>query len=120
MTTSDAVTLALQARLNYTPDPIPTKEIVSRFELIVSEVFQVPIEDIRGRSRERRITHARHALIYWLNARCDLSPTQIARKLSLDHTSVNHALESVRMKLKSDMSFRAKMNEIQARYRESL
>lgn len=60
----------------------------------VSRTTGVSVADIKGRSRMRRIGHARQEFCYYARALTGKSFPQIARVIGRDHTSVIHAVDA--------------------------
>lgn len=68
-----------------------TRRKVERIVAVVSERFDVPIDDILGESRRREIVTARHAVIWYCRDVLEMSYPEIGRAFNLDHTTVMHA-----------------------------
>ncbi len=66
---------------------------------LVSRYFNIPVDDLRGTPREKKVVFARHIAMYLARTECVKSTTEIGRYFYRDHTSVMYALEKVRARL---------------------
>lgn len=68
-----------------------------------TRVFDVTIDDLKGKGRSNRFIRPRHVIYYLANTELKLSLSNIGRLMSRDHTSVLHGANSVREKMRYDM-----------------
>lgn len=77
---------------------IPRSEF-QRIERRASMVFNLRLVHIRGRSRQKDLSLARHFICYWAARKTSLSLPQIGRLLGgRDHTSILHGVRAYREK----------------------
>lgn len=63
---------------------------------LAAEAFDVPLEQLRGRSRKRELVRARHVAAWVIRRTTDASYPKIGRLLGCrDHTSAMHAVQHV-------------------------
>jgi chromosomal replication initiator protein len=78
------------------PRPITPEVILEA----TSQLFNFPIEEIRGKSRRRPLVQARQISMYVFRELTDMSYPAIAREYDRDHTTVIHAVERVTTMMK--------------------
>ncbi len=88
----------------------PTFEVIDR---IVTEIFQISLDQLRKRVRNREITTARHLVMFFYRKYYPmLSYREIGEKLSqngnkpFDHVTVMHALKNIQNLYESDKTYR--------------
>lgn len=78
-------------------------------------VFDLPVEELTGRSRMQHLVLGRHAAIYLIRQDLHWSVTRIAKIFGLrDHTAVLHACQKVTRLLQSDPAFKDRIERIRA------
>jgi chromosomal replication initiator protein len=83
----------------------------------VSDYFQIPKEDLMGKTRKKEISNARHVAMYFAKSFTNFSLKAIGEHFGgRDHTTVMHAIDKVRADLDKDPSFKAAIMELQSRF----
>lgn len=86
---------------------------------IVSEVFDVPTKEIRGKLRTDEVATARQVVMYFLREELKLplekSASEVNRK---DHTTVLHACEKVKGLIADNSQFRERIEICKRKFRE--
>ena len=78
---------------------ISSKELIN----IVSEFFDIPINEVMGKSREKRLVVPRQIIMFLLREELDLSYPAIGQELGKrDHTTAMHACEKVNNEIKNN------------------
>ena len=67
-----------------------------------SRVFDVSLDELKGRGRSSNLIKPRHVIYYLANTELKLSLTNIGRLMNRDHTSILHGVNSVREKMRID------------------
>lgn len=67
-----------------------------------SRVFDVSLDDLKGRGRSSNLIKPRHVIYYLANTELKLSLTNVGRLMNRDHTSILHGVNSVREKMRID------------------
>lgn len=72
---------------------------------IISEVFSIPIEDLKGNSRRREISQARQIGMYLMRQHTDLSLPKIGEVFGgKDHTTVLYSCDKIAQLVKKDLN----------------
>lgn len=85
------------------------KKSVTPREIIttVSKYFDVAIEDLLGKSREKRLSFPRQIIMYLLRVELEMSFPNIGQELGgRDHTTAIHADSKIRRELETDMKLK--------------
>jgi chromosomal replication initiator protein len=70
---------------------------------VAVEVLNVSIEDLKGNSRRREISHARQIVMYLMRQHTDLSLPRIGEKIGgKDHTTVMYSCDKIAKQLRKD------------------
>ena len=78
---------------------------------VVVEVLQVSAEDLKGSSRRREISNARHIAMYLMRQHTDLSLPRIGQKFGgKDHTSVMYSCDKIAKQLRKDRALNQKIS----------
>lgn len=72
----------------------------------VSKVFGVPIPDIMGRSRVRRVVEARHAYMSIMRNSTRMSLADIGSIMDRDHSTVIHSCRTAKNLIETDWIFK--------------
>ncbi len=76
----------------------------------VSDIFDVPVSDIKGNRRTAYVALTRQVIMYLLREELDLPLERVAREVNRkDHTTVLHACEKISEKISSDSRFSEKV-----------
>ena len=76
----------------------------------VSNVFDVPISDIKGSGRTAYVALSRQVVMYILRKELDLPLERVAKEVNRkDHTTVIHAFKQISEKIESDSRFAEKI-----------
>lgn len=93
-------------------DRIYTIETIAK---AVSSYYKIPIGDLRGKSRVKDITMARHIAMYMTHKILKITLEEIGEYYSRrDHTSVIHAINKIEKLVKSDGQLSQKIYEIES------
>lgn len=85
------------------------KKSVTPREIIttVSKYFDVAIEDLLGKSREKRLSFPRQIIMYLLRAELEMSFPNIGQELGgRDHTTAIHADSKIKKELETDLKLK--------------
>lgn len=83
---------------------------------VVSEVLKIPPEDLKGTSRRREISHARHIAMYLMRQHTDLSLPRIGEEFGgKDHTTVMYSCEKITKQLKKDSQLSQTISQLSDR-----
>ena len=78
---------------------------------VVVEVLKVSAEDLKGSSRRREISNARHIAMYLMRQHTDLSLPRIGKKFGgKDHTSVMYSCDKIAKQLRKDRALNQKIS----------
>ena len=94
---------------------IPVEKPVDNFSELVEKVaghFQITSEDILDRSRKNEYVFARHAAMFVVRERLNLSYPQIAKIFKRDHSSVMYGINRMKQKIQSDSKFANTINTL--------
>ncbi len=89
------------------------KIVVDKIFNAVSAKYGVNENDIKGKSRRREITNARHVAIYFIRKYTAYSLKQIANIFGRDHTTIMSSLESTESKISTEPFFEKEINELE-------
>ncbi len=90
----------------------PTSVTIDKIFRMVSEHFEVPLSEVKGRRRTREVVQARHMVVYLLSKMVDLPSTNIAKLFEQDHSSILYAINTLESKVKTDPAFRETVEEL--------
>ncbi len=90
-------------------EPMDAEKVIR----VVSEHFQVPVPELKGPSRTKRIAIARQVAMYLLRSRLNLSLKDIGYQLGgKDHTTVLHAIEKIERLLVEDPGLKGQIDRL--------
>lgn len=105
--------LAEDALKDILPDSKPKPVTISLIQEIVSEFFNLKVEDLKGKRRTRDIVYPRQIAMYLSRELTDSSLPKIGEEFGgKDHTTVIHAYGKILDNLKEDPSLQSLVNEL--------
>jgi chromosomal replication initiation ATPase DnaA len=88
---------------------LSTESVIAAIEY----VYRIPVEDLfTQRDHSRARVEPRHVTLYMLHEVQRLGLADIGRKFGMHHTSVMHAVNSIRQRIGNDAGLAAKVEEI--------
>lgn len=98
-----------QITINTQKNSLTPKNVIK----IVSEYFDVPIEDVVGPCRKKNLTEPRQIIMYLMRSELKLSYPVIGQALGgRDHTTVIHACDKIEKNLKIEDKLRQDVNTL--------
>ena len=100
--------LSVEVAENALKDIIQEKEVSISSETIleiVSNYFDIKIEEIKSKKRNQPITNARQVYMYLTREILNLSLLNIGKSIGRDHSTVIHGIEKIENKMKNDKNF---------------
>ena len=95
--------LAIEALKDYNNKGIGEKNDVHRIQKIVSEYFQISVEDIRSKKRSSNISFPRQIAMYLCRAMTNESFPKIGIEFGgKDHSTVMHSVEKIEKEIKEN------------------
>lgn len=92
---------AIDALKDFISKGMGEKNDIHRIQKIVSEYFQISVEDIRGKKRSSNITYPRQIAMYLCRQLTDESFPKIGIEFGgKDHSTVMHSVEKIEQELK--------------------
>jgi hypothetical protein len=93
---------------------LPFDTVISKIAESVCSYLNVPINEVRSKSRKHHLVRARHIIIYILY---QLRPKSVLKRVGeyfggFDHTSIMHAKDRVAIEMDIDADFCRKVNMI--------
>ena len=85
---------------------------VHTIKKVVGKHFKIEIEDFSSKRKMQSIAWPRQIAIYLTTALTDMSLSEIGREFNRDHSTVVHARDLVKEKIKTDPFFAAEINQI--------
>jgi chromosomal replication initiator protein len=105
-----SVELVKQVLQSFTPTGVKRSNTPKQVVLMVAEYFDVPLTEILGASREKRLAHPRQIAMYLLREELKVSYPAIGMEIGgRDHTTAMHAYDKIcrtkdeDLKLKQDL-----------------
>ncbi len=84
----------------------------------VAESFGLTVDQLRSKSRQRQLAHARAVAMYLERSLLDLPYTQIGQRFGgRDHSTVIHSIQKVERQLEDDPGFRTQIDALRTRLR---
>ncbi len=101
-------------------EPIPQKTNASQIIKAVMEFFEVPSNDILGRSRKKELVEPRQIAMYLLRDLLDMSFPYIGEKMGKrDHTTAMYAFEKISQEVNKNPSLNNKIMMIKEKLTKS-
>ena len=85
---------------------------VHTIKKVVGKYFKIEIEDFSSKRKMQSIAWPRQIAIYLTTSLTDMSLSEIGREFNRDHSTVVHARDLVKDKIKNDPFFAAEINRI--------
>ncbi len=86
-------------------------------ETAVAQAFGISVADLKSKSRQRRLTQARHIAMYLLKSILDLPYTQIGQRFGgRDHSTVIHSIQKIEKQLAQDPELRRTVYGLRERF----
>ncbi len=106
------VELAVQL-FGHPPMKIPSFSKITAVRNYVAKVYNISLNELISRRRHKRLSHARHIVMYIAKELTNASYPQIARHLGgMDHTTVMHGCNRVARQLRTDPDFAQEIAEM--------
>jgi chromosomal replication initiator protein len=110
---SPTLELAQQALQSLSPSAKPTALTATSILDAVAAYFQISPDSLTGRSRDHRVTLARHIAIYLVREKTNCGLSDIGRLLGgREHSTILRAHQRVASMLSTDPSIKQSINEI--------
>lgn len=110
------MTLVREAlKLNEENPPVITVEEIMR---VVTEYFQLESQDLTSKSRTSSIAFPRQIAMYEARKQTNLSLVAIGRSFFRDHTTVMHAVDKVKLKIKEDPQVKKDVQNIERKFKQ--
>ena len=90
----------------------PINVTVDKILTVVSNKFNVTVDDMKSRKRTSNIATARHTSIYVIKKLTGSSLQSIGRIFGRDHTTVMNSLDTVEKKIATEVSYEQQVSEI--------
>ena len=87
----------------------PEAPVVGPAMRAVTESFGVTLDEMRSQNRSRRIVEARHAWCWFMDKYSNLTRKEVGHVLNRDHSSISHAVKSMRDLLEVDRPMQRKV-----------
>ena len=79
----------------------------------VSDRFEVSVEELKSKNKQRRISDARQICMYLIREMTDLSLPRIGELFNRDHTTVLHGYRAVSTAMADDLEIRSMLADMQ-------
>lgn len=83
---------------------------INRVIEMVCEHFSVSIERLRSKNRSRNICYPRHVAMYLIYQHCMKSCQNVGNWFNRDHTTVLHAIKSIKNLIETDPTIRREID----------
>ncbi len=90
----------------------PPSVTVDKILKVVSQTYEVSIEDMKSKKRQGEIANARHVAIYLIRQLTDLSLNNVADIFNRDHTTVMSSDRKVKNDIDSSKAVEAEIDEL--------
>ncbi len=89
----------------------------AEIEAAVAQAFGVSVTDLHSKSRQRRLTEARHIAMYLLKSLLDLPYTEIGRRFGgRDHSTVIHSIQKIEKQIAENSEVRRTVERLRERF----
>jgi len=90
----------------------PVSVTIDKILAAVSQHYDIPVEDLKGRKRTSQIAASRHVAVYIIKKLTDSSLQNIGRVFKRDHTTMINSIETVEKKIQTDPTFDLEIKEL--------
>lgn len=104
--------MVIQTVPEYLRDAEPVSDTIDRIIECVSRRYNVPIEEIMGKSRKKETKTARNVAMYVVRSVTGSSLPQIGQVFDRDHSTVHSNISMIEQELSSDPVLEATISEI--------
>ncbi len=89
----------------------------AEIEAAVAQAFGVSVTDLHSKSRQRRLTEARHIAMYLLKSLLDLPYTEIGQRFGgRDHSTVIHSIQKIEKQIAENSEVRRTVERLRERF----
>jgi len=114
------VSIADEALKDIISNHRPRKITPELIQNIIADYYQLKVEDLKSKKRNRPIAYPRQVAMYLCRELTDLSLPKIGEYFGgRDHTTVIHACEKITEEMESDLQIKRTINELINRIKES-
>ena len=107
--------LALEALKGMLPEDEPPKLSISLIQKAVADYYQITVEDMKSKKKDRFVTYPRQIAMYLCRELMGATQPQIGRDFgNRDHTTVIHAFKRIEEARATDAQLQRGLNEITA------
>lgn len=111
--------MVIQTVPEYLRDAEPVSDTIDRIIECVSARYNVPIDEIMGKSRKKETKTARNVAMYIVRSVTGSSLPQIGQVFDRDHSTVHSNISMIEQELSSDPVLEATINEIMKEIKRS-
>ena len=86
----------------------------------VSDRFEVSVEELKSKNKQRRISDARQICMYLIREMTDMSLPRIGELFNRDHTTVLHGYRSVSTAMADDLEMRSMLADMQRELQQGI
>ena len=88
------------------------EEVANRIINNISVMYDVPVSEMKDKSRKQNIAFARNMAIYTIREKTSLSLESIGRIFNRDHTTILNSIERIKYEIETNPSVARDINEI--------
>ena len=108
------ISLAIEALKDFISKGLSEKNDITRIQKIVSEYFQISVEDIRSKKRSSNIAFPRQIAMYLCRTLTSESFPKIGTELGgKDHSTVMHSVEKIEQEIKNNSDLAAIIKKLE-------
>ncbi len=84
---------------------------IENIQKVIAENYQISISDLKGKKRDKKYVIPRHIALYIAKELTEYTFTELGNEFGgRDHSSIMHACDKIKEKIKTDSSFGQKIN----------